>query len=119
MPDNTYELTAFQDETTDAQLHTLVDNAFSKSLGSVIMAQFPIASIIAIFSGKKASKMVAQIDELAAQTGKNPGGKRMAAKIMSLVGLISGIYYTAFYATFGTLYLSYFFFAFIMLITQL
>lgn len=118
MTENTYELTCVNEDRS-AEMKQLVDNAFGKSLSSVIMAQFPIASIIAIFYGKKASKMVTKIDELAAKTGENAGGKRIAAKIMSLIGFISGIYYTAFYALFGTIYLLYFLFIFIMLITQM
>ncbi len=119
MAENTYELAPIEQETTDTQMKTLVEGTFGKALASVIMAQFPIASIIAIFTGRKASKMVAQIDELAAETGIAPGGKRTASKIMSLVGFISGIYYTAFYAMFGTLYLFYFIALFIMMLTQL
>ena len=106
MTESAYELSTINEEITDTQFQELVEKTFAQALASAIMSNFPVASIIAIFKGSKASKMIAQIDEITARTGKQPGGKRMAARILSKYGFISGIALSAFLA---------FYFAFIII----
>ncbi len=89
-------------------LPNLVESAFSTGLAATIMAQFPVASIIAIFKGRQAGKLVTDAENLAAQYGTKAGGKKIAAKVLSKVGFISGIYYTALWAWLATFYSLYF-----------
>ncbi len=119
MTDNNYELVSENEETSETQLKSLVDKAFSKALASTIMAEFPVASIISIFMGRQASKLVAQIDEFANQTGKNPGGKRIAAKILSKVGFIAGIVNTIAWAIVGLYLIIYFAVLFILILSEM
>ena len=82
----------------DTQLQEKVELAFSTGLAAAIMSEFPIASIMAIFKGNKGKKMVAEIEQITAQTGKSGGTKRLLAKIFSIFGFINGIVCTAMYA---------------------
>lgn len=95
-------------------LAQLIDSAFGKALASVIMAEFPIASIIAIFMGRKATSLIAEADKLAAQTGLKASGKRIAAKIMSIVGFIAGIVNSVMYIFLGIYLIFYFILIFAM-----
>ena len=79
-------------------LKEMTDSAFGKGLASVIMAEFPIASIIAIIMGSKAKKQVQEADRLAAQHGTKAPGRRTAAKILGNVGFGLGIGCTVLYA---------------------
>lgn len=78
-------------------LKDLVSSAFSKGLAAVIMAEFPITSIISIFMGSKSKKLVREADQLAAQYGVKAPGKRTAAKILGNIGFGMGIGMTAFW----------------------
>lgn len=100
-------------------LPNLVESAFSTGLAATIMAQFPVASIIAIFKGRQAGKLVADAENLAAQYGTKAGGKKIAAKVLSKVGFISGIYYTALWAWFATFYSLYFLILFIAMFASM
>lgn len=84
-------------------LNQLVNSAFSKGLASTIMAELPIASIIAIIMGSKAKKLVNEADRLAAKYGIKAPGKRTAAKILGNVGFGLGIGMTVFW----TIYIIY------------
>ncbi len=82
---------------TNPQVQSLVNSAFGKALASVIMAEIPIASIIAIIMGSKALKLVDSANALAAQYGISAGGKCVAARILGKIGKIVGIVMTAFW----------------------
>ena len=97
MTGNTYELKPVSEEITDLEFDALLEKAFSKSLASAIMSNFPVASLIAIFAGKQASNLIAQIDEITERTGKKTDGRRIAARIMSKYGFICGIVLSAFW----------------------
>lgn len=85
--------------------HPVVDesaaSAFGKSLAAVIMCSFPITSLIAIFMGSAGLSGVKATNELAARYGiKLSGtaqGKTIAARIMGIVGLATGIFMTLFW----------------------
>ena len=113
MNENTYELTPVSEDPT-VELKQAVDKAFSQALASVIMCEFPVASIISIFMGRKASKLVRDAEAMAEQTGANLGGKKIAAKILSKIGFIAGIVNTCGWAIVG-LYLILYFAMFILL----
>ena len=118
MDENTYELTpAKEDEST--QLQQLVDQAFSKALASAIMSEFPVASIISIFMSKQASKLVTKIDTISNRTGKNPGCKRIAAKVLSKVGFIAGIINTIGWAIVGLYLVAYFALLFFLMLSEM
>lgn len=85
-------------QTEIPQLRELTDEAFSTGLASVIMAGFPVASIFAIFKGRKAQSLAKEAEDMATAYGFPAGGKNTAAKIMGIVGKISGIVNTALYA---------------------
>ena len=84
-------------QTDIPQLKALTDEAFSTGLASVIMAGFPVASIIAIFKGRKAQTLAKEAEDMASAYGFSAGGKNVAAKVMGIVGKIDGIVCTAFY----------------------
>ena len=81
----------------DPRISELVDSAFGKALASTIMCAFPITSIISIFLGAKAGKLVKQANALAAACGRKAGGKSIAAKIMGSIGKGFGIGMTIFW----------------------
>lgn len=83
--------------TVEQVVHDLADKAFGKALASVIMAAFPVASIIAIVMGGKALKLVNQARDIATPYGIFGGGKYMASRIMAMVGKYTGIAMTAFW----------------------
>ena len=97
----TYAAPAQQSEMPPAVVES-ADSAFRKSLTSVIMSLFPITSIIAIFMGSAGLNGVKATNELAARFGLKLGGtangKTIAARIMGIVGLASGIFFTLFYS---------------------
>lgn len=118
MDGNTYELTPVKEDES-AQLQQLLDQAFSKALASAIMAEFPVASIISIFMSKQASKLVTKIDTITNQAGKNPGGKRIAAKVLSKVGFIAGIINTIGWAIVGLYLVAYFALLFFLILSEM
>ena len=75
----------------DYQLDAQEKSAFIKSLAAIIMAWFPITSIIAVFLGLKAGKLAKQTEELANQVGAKFSGKIKAAKILGMIGWIAGL----------------------------
>ncbi|MBE5939891.1 MAG: hypothetical protein E7266_05780 [Lachnospiraceae bacterium] len=103
MEQNNYEI----ELPATKKLEQYIDAAFSKALAAAIMSNFPIASIIAIFTGIKSLKIIEEADAYAAENGLKAGGKRIAAKILGMVGKIQGIVMTAIY---GALLLFYLFF---------
>lgn len=95
----------YQDEKkSDPVVEECANGAFTKALASVIMANFPITSIVSIIMGVLALKGVKKTDELAATYGVEAGGKRTAAKIMGLIGTIYSSVMTAFYALYFGIY---------------
>ena len=83
--------------TVEQVVHDLADKAFVKALAAVIMATFPITSIIAIVMGSKALKLVNQARDIATPYGIFGGGKYMASRIMAMVGKYTGIAMTVFW----------------------
>lgn len=92
---------------TAVSLEKEADEAFSKSLAAAIMAQFPIASIIAIIFAVKGRNLVNALFNKAEALGVSAGGKGIAAKILSIAGLISSIVNTALYALLGVIFFIY------------
>lgn len=81
----------------DPQIDVLAGSGFGKALAAVIMAWFPITSIISIILGAIGLKAVNKARALAENCGVSAGGKTVAGKIMGLIGLIGGIFMTAIY----------------------
>ncbi|MBR5134933.1 MAG: hypothetical protein IKV35_04985 [Clostridia bacterium] len=96
-----------------------VDKAFSKSLASVVMAQFPIVSIVSLIFSIIAHKQLNAVNRSAKQRGiRSLGGKATAARILSSIGLGTSIYTTATYALVFAIYALYFFFFFIAIMAE-
>lgn len=74
-----------------------VNSAFGKGLAAVIMAGFPIVSILAIIFGSMALKLVNKANNIAAYYRVSAGGKNIAAKVLAKIGKIVGIVMTCFY----------------------
>lgn len=98
-----------------AEVASNADSAFGKSLAAVILANFPICSIIAIIMGSLGLKAANTTRELADRYGISAGGKCTAAKIMGLIGMIYGIVNTAAY----TLLIVFYFLYFILLLSMM
>ena len=101
-----------QSNSAETMARECADAAFGKTLASVIMAWWPVTSIIAIILGAIGLKNVNKAEEIATNYGVSAGGKKVAAKIMGKIGLIGGIVMTAFWVT-------YFFILFIAILTTL
>ena len=86
-----------QSNPAEALAKDCADSAFGKTLASVIMAWWPVTSVIAIILGAIGLKNVNKAEEIAANYGVSAGGKKVAAKIMGKIGLIGGIVMTAFW----------------------
>ena len=88
------------DPSSDCQreIDSLSGPAFGQALASVILAWYPIGSLIALILGSSALKKVRRANELAERYGVSAGGKIIAAKIMGKIGKISGIVLTIFYS---------------------
>lgn len=91
--------------TTDPTVESYVNAAFTKSLASVIMCEFPVASIIAIVMGSKGLEFVEAAKTLAAQRGVKPSGKNIAANILGKIGKIAGIVMTIFWGVYFLIFL--------------
>ena len=70
-----------------SQVTESANSAFGKGLAATIMAEFPVASLIAIFMGAAGLKKVKQTNEMAAYYGIKAPGKNIAAKVLSMIGL--------------------------------
>lgn len=92
---------------SDPVVAECANGAFGKALASLIMANFPIVSIVGIIMGAMALKGVKKTDELAAASGVEAGGKRTAAKIMGIIGTAYSSAMTAFYALYFGIYGAY------------
>ena len=90
----------------DPEIEELTGKAFGKGLAAAIMAWFPVASIIAIFFGSKAVRLVAETREKAAWRGRHAPGKLIPAKTLGMVGKIGGIVMTALWAVYAVVYLA-------------
>lgn len=94
-----------------------IDNIFGKALAATIMAEFPIASIIALIFGKNALiEILSLIEECTARGIRYPG-KLRAAKILATIGKFAGLGFTIFwgaYLAFFVLYFGFIFFMFIL-----
>ena len=84
-------------EQAETEVKSLVDSAFGKCLAAVIIAWFPIGSIIAIILGAKGLKTVKKAVVLAEANNISAGGKKVASKITGIIGLIGGIVMTVYY----------------------
>ena len=85
-----------------------IGGVFGKALASTIMSEFPIASIIAIFFGNNALKEIMELMDICRSMGVRLPGKLVAARILGIVGKISGIVYTCIYAGLAAFYSFYF-----------
>ncbi|MBR4287241.1 MAG: hypothetical protein IKT55_06020 [Clostridia bacterium] len=85
-----------------------IDGVFGKALASTIMSEFPIASIIAIFFGNNALKEIMELMDICRTMGMRLPGKLVAARILGIVGKISGIVCTCIYAGLAVFYAFYF-----------
>lgn len=81
-----------------AEVDDCVNSAFSKGLAAAIMSEFPIASIIAIFMGAAGGSSAKRAAELGELYGIKVSGKNVAGRILSKVGMIVGIVFSAFWA---------------------
>ena len=86
-----------QSNSAEALARECADSSFGNTLASVIMAWWPVTSIIAIILGSIGLKSVNRAEELEANYGVSAGGKKVAAKIMGKIGPIGGIVMTAFW----------------------
>lgn len=98
------------------EVAALVEQAFSKSLASTIMAGFPVASIIAIFTGIKGLKLANAARDLANEYGLKAGGKNIAARALAINGIASGAYATLIYLMMALWCLMYGFMIFLMIL---
>ena len=91
-----------------AEVENAADSAFGKGLASVIMSSFPITSIIAIFLGAGGLSGAKRTNAIAAHYGIEAGGKNIAARILSTIGLISSIVMTSFWGLYFLLIMAMF-----------
>ena len=94
------------------EVEECVDAAFGKALASAILGAIvamPICTIIAIFLGNSALESVKKANEMAAYYGVSAGGKAIATKVLGMVGKISGIAMTVYWAVCFVLISVYFF----------
>lgn len=95
------------------EIEECVNAAFGKALASAILGFFvglPIGTIVGIFLGNSALKKVKEANEMAAYYGVSAGGKAIAAKVLGMVGKISGIAMTVFWAGYFVFICVYIFF---------
>ncbi len=85
----------------DPMIDVFAGQAFSKGLASVILSQFPIASIIGLVMGSKGLKSANMARDLANAQGVKGGGKYMVGRILSTVGKFTSLFYTVFWALYG------------------
>ena len=86
-----------QDNRAQMEVDASLNSAFNKSLASTIMAYFPICGLIAIFVGLAGLKGLKKTEELAMYYGVQVGKKRVATRILGMVGTISGVVSTLSY----------------------
>lgn len=85
-----------------------INAIFGKALAAAIMSEFPVASIIAIFFGNNALKEIMELMDICRSMGVRLPGKLVAARILGIVGKISGIVCTCIYAGLAVFYAFYF-----------
>ncbi len=91
-----------------AEIQQRINAIFGKALAAAIMSEFPVASIIAIFFGNNALKEVNSLMDICRSMGIRLPGKLVAARILGIVGKISGIVCTCIYAGLAVFYAFYF-----------
>ena len=84
-------------EQAEAEVKSLANSAFGKCLAAVILAWWPIGSVIAIILGAIGLKAAKKATALAEANNVSAGGKNIAAKITGKIGLIGGIVMTVFW----------------------
>ena len=84
-------------EQAEAEVAKLAKSAFGKCLAAVILAWWPVASVIAIILGSIGLKAAKKATALAEANNISAGGKNIAAKITGKIGLIGGIVMTVFW----------------------
>lgn len=103
----------------ESHLRSLGDSAFGKALAATIMAWFPITSIIAIFMGSKALKIVGAAYTLAEQNRVRVTGKCKAARVLGMIGKIGGIVMTVFWILYGIYLIIYFIISVVVVAAEL
>ena len=98
-----FEQASYADPAQQAEVEEVVSGAFSKGLASVIMAWFPFVSILAIIFGIISKRQVKKANDLAARYGISAGGRNIAAKVMSTIGIIAGSVMTGFWVLYGVI----------------
>ena len=84
-------------EQAAAEVAKLANSAFGKCLAAVILAWWPVTSVIAIILGGIGLKAAKKATALAEANNISAGGKKVAAKITGMIGLIGGIVMTVFW----------------------
>ena len=101
-----------QPNTLPSDINQRINDVFGKALAAAIMSEFPIASIIAIFFGNNALKDVVCLTDIYRSMGIRIPGKLIAARILGIVGKISGIVCTCLYGGLALIYAFEFFLIF-------
>lgn len=81
----------------DPEIEDKVNYNFKKALASVILAEFPIMSIVAFFLSHSAWKCAWELTGLAKERGVRLPGKNIAVKILSGIGRGISIFGTIFW----------------------
>lgn len=100
----------YTDQGSRNQLASLANSAFVKGLISVILAEIPIGSIVAIFLGIMAGKSAKEAEAMASRMNCSAGGKCKAGKILGMIGKILGIVMSCFWVFYLVFFVIYFIF---------
>ena len=82
---------------TNPEVDAIAESAFSKSLIAVILAWFPICSIVSIFMGMSGLNLAKQANSMATDYGVRVSSKARTAKILGTIGFAAGIITTVSY----------------------
>ncbi|MBQ5883458.1 MAG: hypothetical protein IIW72_02920 [Clostridia bacterium] len=82
---------------TNPEVDAIAESAFSKSLIAVILAWFPICSIVSIFMGMSGLNLAKQANSMATDYGVRVSGKARTAKMLGTIGFAAGIIETITY----------------------
>lgn len=94
-PQEAYAPMTQQNTEAENTIRELADSAFAKGLAATIISPLPIASLIAVILSAIGLKAVSRARELAAAHNLSAGGKSVAGKVLSIVGLVTGLVFTA------------------------
>lgn len=76
----------------------IINSAFGKGIAACICSIFPVASIVAIVLGSKVLSMRNKAVTIAESAGQVLSGKRIAVKVLGMVGKWLGVGMTVFWA---------------------